>query len=63
MQRIITLTIAAVAILAGAYPTTAHAVIDQLATWLGVVTDLVGPGQQTAILIIVGLFALMALNK
>ncbi|MGD9725203.1 MAG: hypothetical protein AB7R40_22490 [Nitrospiraceae bacterium] len=63
MQRTIILTVAAVAILAGAYPTQAHAVIDQLSIWLEIITSTVGPGQQTAILVIVGLLALAALTK
>lgn len=51
-MRII-LIIGAAFIVAGAYPTQAHQLINQMALWLGNITTTITPTQQTAIIIVI----------
>lgn len=53
----------AIIILAGAFPTQAQALIALSSGILADITTIITPGQQTALLVIVGLFALAALTK
>lgn len=62
MTRIIMIA-AALAIAAGAFPTQAHATIDQMAVWLGAITKTITPGQQIALIIFAILVALMSARK
>lgn len=62
MTRII-MSAAALAVAAGAFPAQAHTIIDQMATWLGAVTQTITPGQQMALIIVAILFALLSTRK
>lgn len=59
MTRIIIIA-AAIAVAAGAFPTQAHATIDQMAAWLGATTQTITPGQQIGLIIVAILLALMS---
>lgn len=62
MNRILIIG-AAIAVAAGAFPTQAHTIIDQMATWLGAITKTITPGQQMALVIVAVLFVLMSARK
>lgn len=59
MNRIIIIA-AALAVAAGAFPTQAHATVDQIAIWLGAITQTITPGQQIGLIIVAILLALMS---
>lgn len=62
MTRII-ITVIAVAVAAGAFPAQAHQVVNQMAAWLGDITNTVTPGQQTALIILALLFVFVNIKS
>lgn len=55
--------VAAILILAGAFPVQAHQIIDYAAGWLHTITTTITPGQQTAVLIAVVLAVLFSVKN
>ncbi len=61
MGRII-IIVAIITVVAGAFPTEAYQLIDQVSIWLRSITEVMTPRQQTA-LIIVTLLLVLGMNR
>lgn len=62
MIRIV-LIVAAVTIVAGAFPAQSHQIIDAASQWLTRTTDMITPGQQVAVMLIALLLALAGVGS